>query len=168
MAKLQVAVFGGSTETNKKILDLARETGKLIAEKGASLFCGNLTGVLEAALAGAKEAGGTTVVVAPYDNKKVNLKYVDVYIASSLNWFAREPSLVNSLDGAIVVGGGVGTLTEMAYAWWQEIPLVILKTGELSDQYIGKWFDKRKQHKIVGAKTPKEAVELLWKEIKKK
>jgi len=168
MAKLQIAVFGGSTTTDKKLLNLAKETGRLIAAQGATLFVGNVKGILGAALNGAKEGQGTTVVIAPYDHKDVDRSNCDVYIASSMNWFSRGPSLVNSLDGIIVIGGGVGTLTEMTYAWWQEIPIVIIKTGELTDQYIGKTFDKRKQHVVLGASDPKEAFKKLMQEIQKK
>src|SRR3989344_7798112 len=159
MVSLQIGVFGGSSATDEKLLTMAEEVGKLIAQHKATLFCGNVSGVLGAAFKGAKSAGGTTVCIAPSDHKEGNLKDTDVYIASSLNWFSRGPSLVNSLDGILVIGGGVGTFTELAYAWWQEIPLVILKTGELTDDYIGKTFDKRKNHPILGAFTPKEAVD---------
>ncbi|MFQ5620409.1 MAG: hypothetical protein ACE5FT_01040 [Candidatus Nanoarchaeia archaeon] len=106
---------------------------------------------------GAKSKGGVTVVVAPYDHKELDRSNVDVYIASSLNWFSRGPSLVNSLDG-VVIGGGVGTLTELALAWWNEVPVVILETGGPMDEHIGKGFDERKSHKVLGAKTASEAV----------
>lgn len=167
MVNLQVGLFGSSSTKDKELLKIGEEVGRLIAERGGTLFCGDVIGVLRAALEGAKKGGGKTVVVAPYDHKNVDLSNVDVYIASSLNWFSRGPSLVNSLDGIIVVGGGVGTLTEIAYAWWQEIPIVIIKTGGEVDWYIGKGFDKRKSHKIFGAKTAEEGVEKLWKSMKK-
>jgi len=166
MAQLQIGLFGGSSAEDKTLLRIAEEVGTLIAKKDAILFCGNFSGVLGAALKGAKKGKGKTVVVAPYDHKDVDRTYCDVYIAGSMNWFARGPSLVNSLDGIIVVGGGVGTLTEMAYAWWQEIPIVIIETGEISDQHIGKTFDKRKTHKVLGAKNAEEAIKILFEHIK--
>ncbi|MDP3989636.1 MAG: hypothetical protein Q8Q01_00345 [archaeon] len=165
---LQIGVFGSASTTNKKYLDLAQETGKLLAENEVTIFCGNVTGILGATIKGAKLVNGKTVVVAPYDHKNLDLSNVDVYIASSLNWFSRGPSLVNSLNGIIVISGGVGTLTEMAYAWWEEVPIVIVRTGGINDQYIGKTFDPRKKHKLLGADTPKEAVDLLLKTISKR
>ena len=51
----QIGVFGSSTTTNKRLLKLAQETGKLIADNKAVLFVGNTTGVLKAALDGAKK-----------------------------------------------------------------------------------------------------------------
>lgn len=165
MVNLQIGLFGGSSTTDTELLSIAEEVGRLIAKKNATLFCGNVKGVLGAALKGAKSEKGKTVVVAPYDHHNVNLSNVDVYIASSLNWFSRGPALVNSLDGIVVVGGGVGTLTELAYGWWQEIPIVIIETGEMSDQYIGRTFDKRKEHKVLGAKNPQEAIHKLFEAV---
>lgn len=164
MTHMQIGIFGGTSTQHEDVLALARETGREIAKRQATLLCGNVQGVLGAALEGAKEQGGTTVVIAPTD-KKENHDFVDIYVASSQNWFSRGPALANSLDGIVVIGGGVGTLTELSYAWWQEIPLVVLKTGELTDRYIGMTFDKRKSHVVEGADTPKDAVEKLFSMI---
>ncbi|MBW2991293.1 LOG family protein [Candidatus Woesearchaeota archaeon] len=168
MADVQIGLFGSSTSNDKKLFAIAQETGRLIAEKKATLFCGNVLGVMSAALKGAKQGGGRTVVIVPYEEAgQGDLSNCDVYIPSAMNWFSRGGSLVNAVDGIIVVGGGVGTISELTYAWWKEIPVVIIETGELIDQYIGKGFDKRKKHKILGAKTPKEAVEKLFELISK-
>ena len=44
---------------------MARQLGKLLAERGHILICGGLGGVMEAACRGAKEAGGLTVGILP-------------------------------------------------------------------------------------------------------
>jgi len=169
MVSIQIGVFGSSTSTDEKLISIAEKTGRLIAEKKATLFCGNVLGTMDGALKGAKQKGGRTVVIVPYEEAgQGDLSNCDVYIPSAMNWFSRGATLVDSLDGIIVIGGGVGTTTEIAYAWWKEIPIVIIETGELTDQYIGKGFDKRKVHKILGAKTPKEAVDKLFELISKK
>jgi len=164
MVARQIGVFGSSTTEDENILALGNTVGELLAEKKVTVFCGGTTGVLGAVLQGAQKT--TTVVIAPTDKKQD--ADCDVYIASSLNWFSRGPSLVNSLDGIIVIGGGVGTLTEVAYAWWQEIPIVVLETRGPTDKFIGKGFDERKSHVVLGAKTPEEVIEKLFTELNTK
>ena len=169
MVGVQIAVVGSSTTKDKKLFSIAEETGRLIAEKKATLFCGNVIGIMSGALKGAKQKAGKTVVIVPFEETgQGDLSNCDVYIPSAMNWYSRGASLVNAVDGIIVIGGGVGTLTEVAYAWWKETPVVIIETGEELDKYIGKGFDKRKNHKILGAKKPREAVEKLFEIISKK
>ena len=167
MVSIQIGVFGGSSIKDKRILAIAEETGRLIAKKKATLLCGHIIGAMGAALKGAKKAGGKTVVIAPYGEEKGDLSNCDVYIPSTMNWFSRGGTLVNAVDGIIVVGGGIGTISEIVYAWWKEKPVVIIETGEVIDDYISKRFDKRKKHKVLGAKTPAEAVKKLFDIISK-
>ena len=53
----------GASEGEPEILRDAERVGRGIAEAGAVLVCGGLTGVMEAASRGAAEAGGTVLGV---------------------------------------------------------------------------------------------------------
>ena len=54
--KIQIGVIGGR-EASQEDLEFARDVGREIARRGATLVCGGLGGVMEAACMGAKEAG---------------------------------------------------------------------------------------------------------------
>ena len=52
-----VGVIGSSVGAPEQLAQ-ARTVGRLIAERGAVLLCGGMTGVMTAAAQGAREAGG--------------------------------------------------------------------------------------------------------------
>jgi uncharacterized protein (TIGR00725 family) len=70
---------------------------------------------MEAACRGAKEAGGLTVGILPGTERAAANAFVDVAIPSGLGE-ARNPLIVRAADALIAVGGGYGTLSEIALA----------------------------------------------------
>ncbi|RKY37493.1 MAG: TIGR00725 family protein, partial [Candidatus Omnitrophota bacterium] len=68
MDKILISVIGGH-KADQRTAELALEAGKIIAGFGAILICGGLTGVMEYAAKGAKEAGGQTVGILPGKSK---------------------------------------------------------------------------------------------------
>jgi uncharacterized protein (TIGR00725 family) len=89
--------------------------GRLLAEHGAVLVCGGLGGKMEAACRGAKQAGGTTVGLLPGESRSDANRFVDVAIPTGLGE-ARNALVVRSADVVVAVGGGYGTLSEIALA----------------------------------------------------
>ena len=61
---MQIAVIGAANATPEES-EIAYAVGSLIAKTGATLICGGLGGVMEAACRGAREAGGMTVGIVP-------------------------------------------------------------------------------------------------------
>src|SRR5919112_3804993 len=59
-----VAVVGSGSASGE-LCEEAREVGRLIAERGATIVCGGGSGVIDAAARGAAEAGGTTIGILP-------------------------------------------------------------------------------------------------------
>ncbi|NLD57042.1 MAG: TIGR00725 family protein [Methanomicrobiales archaeon] len=109
---MQVAVIGAS-DCSPEEYETASTVGRLIAEIDATLVCGGLSGVMEAACRGAREAGGRAVGIVP-DTGNGNL-YLDVVIRTGLG-HARNVLVVQSADAVIAVGGCHGTLSEIALA----------------------------------------------------
>ena len=70
---------------------------------------------MEAACRGAKESGGRTVGILPGADRSAANPYVDVAIATGLGE-ARNALVVRAADALIAVGGGYGTLSEVALA----------------------------------------------------
>jgi len=171
--KIQIGVMGSAADLkySKKIERLAEEIGYWIANNNAVLIFGaekDYDSLSTAACRGAKKVGGLTVGVTYGRGKDIWQKEdVDIVIASGLErGGGRELALVSSCDVIITIGGGSGTLTEMAIAYQANIPIIALSsTGGWSEKLSGTYLDKRKRLKVQQAKTPREAVEKAIKTI---
>jgi len=159
-------VVGYNKDTcDEKAWRLAYEVGREVARRGAVLVTGGLGGVMEAASKGAFEAGGLTVSIIPQKDMREANPYSTVVVATGISHL-RNFINVYSADGVIVVGGGAGTLTEVAAAYIEGKPVVALKgSGGVADEYAGRYLDQRKTVLIHAAETPSEAVELVLRLI---
>jgi uncharacterized protein (TIGR00725 family) len=70
---------------------------------------------MEAACRGAKASGGATVGILPGLDRSEANAHVDVAIATGLGE-ARNALVVRAADAVIAIGGGYGTLSEVALA----------------------------------------------------
>ncbi len=70
---------------------------------------------MEAASRGARREGGLTVGILPGASRQDANPYLDVSIPTGMGEM-RNALLVRSADGVVAVGGGVGTLSEIALA----------------------------------------------------
>jgi len=124
-AAVPIAVIGGASAT-PAIAELAAEVGREIALRGGVLLCGGRGGVMEHAARGAREAGGTTIGILPGNpgQERPNA-YLEHSIFTGMGQ-ARNQILVLSAVAVIAVGGGWGTLSEIALALKQRIPVVQL------------------------------------------
>lgn len=144
---------------------LAYEVGAEVARRGCVLLTGGLGGVMAAASKGAHENGGITVSILPQKETSWANPYSTVKIATGLSHM-RNMVNVWSADGVIVVGGGAGTLIEVAAAYLEEKPVVALVgSGGVADELAGKYIDERRKMLIHGAGSPREAVDLVIKLI---
>ncbi len=111
--KIRVGVIGGA-RPKSKFRKIAFEVGQLIAEKGAILICGGLSGVMEAAARGAKKAGGLSVGILPGNLLKDANPHIDIAIATGMG-YSRNHLVVMNADVLIAIDGEYGTLSEIAY-----------------------------------------------------
>ena len=70
---------------------------------------------MEAACRGAKDAGGQTIGILPGTDRAAANEFVDIAIPTGLGE-ARNALVVRAADALIAVGGGYGTLSEIALA----------------------------------------------------
>ena len=164
--KIQILVIGhndnGCTPEHERI---AYEVGYEIAENDAVLITGGLGGVMNAASHGAHDAGGLTVGILPQDDPSFANEYVDIVIPSGVG-LMRDFLNALAADGIIVVGGGSGTLSEICAAYMYKKPMVAIRgTGGAAERFIDGYVDHRKNVKIIGADSPKEAVTQILKII---
>jgi uncharacterized protein (TIGR00725 family) len=135
---------------------LAEEVGQLVARKGATLVCGGLAGVMEAAARGAKEAGGTTIGILPGHDRALANPYLDHVVTTGMG-HARNLAVVSSGDAVIAIGGSYGTLSEIGLAAKIARPVVILAGWRLQNDEgtEGVWY----------ASSAREAVALAYEAL---
>lgn len=149
----QVAVIGPGTYAEPALLAAAREVGRLLAEAGAVVVTGGLGGVMAAACAGAREAGGRTVGLLPGLDRGSANPDVDIVIPTGLGQ-GRNVLVVRSADAVVVVGGSWGTLSEVAHAVRGGVPVVAVHGWQVRDE------DGRPVGGVRLAASPAEAVRL--------
>jgi uncharacterized protein (TIGR00725 family) len=120
-----VSVIGGGRCSAAEYA-LAEKVGRFVAEAGATLVCGGLAGVMEAAARGAKAAGGATIGILPGHDRGVANPYLDHVITTGVGE-ARNLAVVSSGDVVIAVAGGYGTLSEIGLAAKIGRPVIILR-----------------------------------------
>ncbi len=126
---LRVAVCGaGDADAAPELLDAAATVGRMLAEAGAVLVCGGLGGVMEAAARGAADAGGLTVGLLPGADARAANPFISVPLPTGLGE-ARNALVARTGDAVIAIGGGWGTLSEVAFARKVGIPVVLLRPG---------------------------------------
>lgn len=146
----------GEQDCSAELAALARAVGEGIARRGGVLVCGGMGGVMAAATEGARAAGGLTVGILPGQDRSAANPFIDVPIVTNLGE-ARNIVVVRSSEVIIAVGGGYGTLSEIAFALKLGVPVVGLRTWRLAKDGDPRFVDP-----IVRADTPQQAVELAW------
>ncbi|WP_275879474.1 TIGR00725 family protein [Haloferax volcanii] len=126
---MRVSVVGGST-VPAPVETIAEDLGRLLAQRGHTVVCGGLGGVMEAACRGAKDASGTTIGVLPGEDRDEANPYVDVAVATGLG-HARNALVAMNGDAVIAVDGGGGTLSEIGYANVFDRPTAGIRTQQV-------------------------------------
>ena len=140
----------GAGEPPPEIAEMAEQVGRGLAERGVTVVCGGLGGVMAAACRGAKSAGGTTIGILPGSDPGDANEWVDIPICTGVG-YARNVIVVKSGRAVIAVGGAFGTLSEIAHAVGDGIPVVGLDTWTMSR-------NGREDRSIVRADSPADAV----------
>lgn len=130
-SKIRIGVVGPA-DCSAEVYRLAEEVGLRIGRSGAVLVCGGRSGVMEAAAKGAKEAGGITVGILPGDNDSNANPYIDIPIVTAMG---NARNVINVLTSQVIIAieGSYGTLSEIALAMKCHIPVIGLKTWNISN-----------------------------------
>ena len=167
MKKFQILVIGNNDNgCTPELEKLAYETGAEVAKSNSILITGGLGGVMKAASKGAKENNGLTVGIIPQNDISEANEFCDVVIPSGIG-LMRDFLNALAADGVIAIGGGSGTLSEICASYMYSKPIVVLKnSGGTATKFADQYLDHRKNVKIIGADTPKHAMEILLEQIK--
>jgi uncharacterized protein (TIGR00725 family) len=126
----QVSVIGKGSP-DELLSPIAEEVGRRLAEAGAAVVCGGLTGVMQAVSRGASAAGGTVIGIVPSSSLEEANAHCTHVIATGVG-HARNLAVVSSGDAVIAVGGEWGTLSEIAFARELGRPVVAIQSWEVS------------------------------------
>jgi uncharacterized protein (TIGR00725 family) len=128
LRKIIIGVIGASRPSPAG-LHIAEAVGREIARCGATLVCGGLGGVMEAAAKGACEAGGEVLGILPGPDKSAANPYVTLPVPTNMG-HARNVIIAHTADALIAVEGEYGTLSETAIGLKLGKPVLVLPGGQ--------------------------------------
>jgi uncharacterized protein (TIGR00725 family) len=140
----------GPGEASEPELAAAEEVGAGLASLGAVVVTGGLGGVMEAACRGARSRRGRTLGILPGEDREAANGWVEIAVATGLGEL-RNGLIVRACDALVAVGGGHGTLSEVALALKLGRPVVGLGTWAV--------------HGVDEVTTPAEAVEQVARRL---
>ncbi len=174
MRKIVAIVGDAIIEKDGLKYKMAYETAKLLVDNGFRVQSGGMAGVMEAAFKGAKSSknyreGDTIALIPSFDRTVVN-EYADIVIPTGLD--CMRNAMVANADAVIAIGGGAGTLTEIAFAWsMKRLILAFDNVDGWSSKVAGIKMDHRERYpfedKVFGVNNPEQAVEIIKEKIDK-
>ncbi|MBI3889589.1 TIGR00725 family protein [Candidatus Saccharibacteria bacterium] len=174
MKKLQIAVIGSAGNEEypfrkpaQAMFAAAEKIGRLLAENNCIVINGGKGGVMEAVCRGAKSADGLTVAEVAGDGRLTSNDYVDIEVVTTDVGFRGPSSLIGMSDAVISLGGGAGTLQEIAVAYRMKKPIIFLMGyGGWTDRIEEDYLDERNLVKIVRTSSEEDAVKYALKNSK--
>lgn len=140
-----IAVYCASSSAVDTIYkELARETGRLIAQAGYTLVCGGgAAGLMAEAIEGAVDAGGEAIGVLPefmLEKKWNHPRLTRMLPTPSMH--VRKDTMARLSRAVIALPGGIGTLDELCEMMtWHQLglfsgPVVILNYNGFYDPFV--------------------------------
>jgi uncharacterized protein (TIGR00725 family) len=143
MSRTPYVAVVGPGEASTEELHAAEEVGAGLAAAGAVVVTGGLGGVMEAACRGARSRRGRTVGILPGEDRDAANGWVEIALATGLGEL-RNGLVVRAADAVVAVGGGHGTLSEVALALKLGRPVIGIGTWDV--------------HGVEHVSTPEEAL----------
>ena len=178
-----VAVIGDRHCSSDELkAQMAYELGKSLVDNGYRVLTGGVggektdDGVMEFAMKGAhsseKYTDGDTIAIIPGFSPEQASQYADIIIPTGLDVYRN--CITANADAVIAIGGGAGTLCEMAYAWsLGRLIIAFSNVNGWSHQLADKPIDNRKRYinipydRVYSADSVQKAIELLKNKINK-
>lgn len=146
---------------------MAAEVGAALAKAGVHLVCGGLGGCMAGASRGYRQAKGAGICLGllPGTSREDANQWVDLAIPTGVN-SAQGALVAMAVDGAIVLGGGGGTLSEVGLLLRDGKPVVALGgTGGAAEMVGGHRLGKVS---VQLARSAEEAVRLVLQAVRER
>ena len=170
MMKPMIAIVGDArVEKNGDKWNTAAALGQRLIDEGYRIVTGGLGNLPEAVALGARKShryqDGCLVAILPGFDPKEADAHADVVIAAGID-YARNMIVANS-DAVVAIGGGAGTLSEIALAWALKRLIIAYELPGWSGKLAGTRIDDRVRlpdiaaDRIFSARTDGDVVEIL-------
>lgn len=113
MCVVQPVGIIGPGDGGARECEAAYEVGRVLGHAGVPIVCGGRGGVMQAAAQGAWEAGGVAVGILPEDDLRNANPYLTLALPTGIGEM-RNALIARSSVCLVAIGGGLGTLSEMA------------------------------------------------------
>ncbi|MGB3023240.1 MAG: hypothetical protein WBB39_00330 [Candidatus Saccharimonadales bacterium] len=166
MKRLQIAVIGSAgpeeypyTRPNAAMYRAAELIGELLGKRNCIVINGGKGGVMEAVCKGAKRTGAITVAEIAANGRGEGNKFVDVEIVTGDVAYRGPSQLIGMSDAVISIGGGAGTLQEIAVAYRMKKPIILITGyGGWTDRLEEDYLDERRLTSFVRVDNVRDAV----------
>ena len=150
MYKPQIAIIG-SRELSENSLELVNAVAHELVSSGFRTVSGGLGSLQRAVHEGAKSnplhTECDTIVLLPGFDPEPAVGYADVIIPTGLD--AYRNAMVANAEVVIAVGGGAGTLSEMAFAWQFNRPIIAIGSEGWASRLAAETLDHRHSNQII-------------------
>jgi uncharacterized protein (TIGR00725 family) len=147
----------------------AEIAGQLAVELGFRVMTGGEKGVMEAAFIGAKRAknyqSGDTIAISPKESSEGDECLADIVIYTGLG-HARNYIMAHG-QIILAIGGGTGTLSEMAMAWSKCRPIMAFAGDGWAGKVAGVRLDERRKDKVVRITNKRDLAKQLKQFLRK-
>ena len=172
--KPQIAVVGDThIKRGSKKWKIVESLGQRLVDAGYRIVTGGLGDLPEAISKGARASreyhNGSLIAIVPGFDPEVAREVADIVIATGMDQ-ARNVIVANS-DAIIAIGGGAGTLSEIAHAWSLKRLILAFDVPGWSGKLAGMAIDSRRRipklphDRIYKVRTPEEALRCLRKQL---
>ena len=110
----QAIALIGPGDGDAQLCEAAHKIARRLALCGLAIVCGGRGGVMEAASRGAYEVGGTVIGLLPENDTHTANPYLTVAIPTGMGEM-RNALIARCSLCLVAIGGGMGTLSEMAF-----------------------------------------------------
>jgi len=170
MSRLRVSVAGsGVLPPGDPRRRLAWELGRALVGAGHVVVCGGMGGVMDAVAQGGQSSPrhrpDSVVGLVPGTGTEGASEHLDVALPTGLGHLRN--SLVARSDAVVAIGGGAGTLSELAMAWLFDRLCIAYRvegwSGELADRRIDDRirFEDRPDDRVYGVDRAEQVLALL-------
>jgi uncharacterized protein (TIGR00730 family) len=170
-----ISVFGSaSPQPGSADYSAARTLGRLLAQAGFTVQSGGYSGVMAGASQGAAEAGGHVIGVTSAQIEQFRPMPANQWVIEEIKRQTLRERLLYLVDncaGAVVMPGGIGTLSEMSLMWsflqtGEIAPRPLIAVGGLWQRTLAAFVDEAYVHPhhqalLTLTRTPEEAVKKI-------
>jgi uncharacterized protein (TIGR00725 family) len=155
--------------------NLTEELGEKLTASGYRIMTGGLGDLPKAIAKGVRKSpkytDGTLIAILPGFDPSLAEEYADIVIATGMDQ-ARNLIVANS-DAIIAIGGGAGTLSEIAYAWSLKRLIIAFNQPGWSKALANRKIDQRNRYpdipedKVFKVETCDDALKKLRQYLQK-